>query len=844
MPSLRRSVVRLAPVAVLFLVGLAAGVAPAACSSNTANPEVANHEGGTPDGGAQSDGGGSGAVARFLLGGGTTPPNFLDVPFPTDAYLSNGSVLAAIPGLGGQIPNSTSFINYGLSQLNGFSRVALAIFAVEVPDGDAGNYTFESARIDPTTLPVAETDCTANTSSVYVVDLAPAAGASPLLPCRAAFHDDQPHSSGTDAVIAVGPPRGYLLQPAHQYAVVLTSRVKDTGGNPLAASSDFTTVVNGTAAGPIGATYMKAYTTASASLKTALSTDGATIVSMAAFTTMNKTPEIFAMRNALESAPAATLSWDSATMAPMGATKFAAVATAGDAGASDAGDGGTGNGTLPAGFTASLDDWLGVVPPSGKLPNGTDNPDVEQPVRAHDQLAAVGTAVFSATSYLQTTGNSYGNQAFATFAIDGGVPVPQANVKIWITFAIPTAPMPAAGYPAIIVQHGLSGSREFVMDLANVFAAQGWLVAAIDSVTFGARAPEAANTVDAVNDFAGPGSTYKGPDGFADTENGSTDFFGGLQNILAICDQFREGGFDTAQVVKLLRSNPDLSPLATGSGTPQIDPSHIAYIGDSLGAMEGTIAAAIEPHVQAWFLNVNSGSLMPELAAHSPSISPLLSEAAAFNFQITGDVFNWSHPLIQVLQNIIEPGDPISYAQYLTTSPQPLAGTATTARNAAMTEVIWDGIVTDEGSEAISRAAGWGHALPNVGSNAEIQTVAEATNNPRATPFVNVSPDDAGAFHDTPVTGSTAIVFQVGPGQHGVDLVDSIGEYDFQIPYDGPPYTKLATPVTFPESYAAVQSVALTFFGDAFQGRVPRVLGPNAVGGFAVPIRDELDGGP
>ena len=105
-----------------------------------------------------------------------------------------------------------------------------------------------------------------------------------------------------------------------------------------------------------------------------------------------------------------------------------------------------------------------------------------------------------------------------------------------------------------------------------------------------------------------------------------------------------------------------------------------------------------------------------------------------------------------------------------------------------------------------------------------------------------MNPDDAGAIHDTPFPGSTAVVFQVGPAQHGSDMYDSIGEYDFALPYVGPPYLKLSTPVVFPEPYANVQSVAVTFIGDAFAGKVPRVLGPSA-GGFAAPVREEFDAG-
>ena len=55
------------------------------------------------------------------------------------------------------------------------------------------------------------------------------------------------------------------------------------------------------------------------------------------------------------------------------------------------------------------------------------------------------------------------------------------------------------------------------MDIANVLCTQGWMVAAIDSVTFGARASEAEYQQDTLSDWSGaPAATYAGPDGFAD----------------------------------------------------------------------------------------------------------------------------------------------------------------------------------------------------------------------------------------------------------------------------------------------------------------------------------------
>jgi hypothetical protein len=633
--------------------------------------------------------------------------------------------------------------------------------------------------------------------------------------------------------VAVGPARGIVLQEGHDYVAVLTNRVKDETGRAIGMSDDMKAVAAGTAPGAIGAIYNKAYATASATLKPLLS-DGASIVAIAPYRTMQMSHELFAMRDALESAQPATLAWDAASMAPMGAVKFAAKVS----------------GTLPAGFTASLDDWLGGPAPKLPAPENMDDPSSDLPVRAHDKIAAFGSAVFTAKSFLPEKPNGYPDPTHHVFVYDNGKVVEQAPVKIWVSFSVPAAPMPAAGYPTVIVQHGLSGSRAYLLDLANVFAAQGWLVAGIDSVTFGARASEPQFHVDQISAWQGsPGAVYKGPDGLADpvnqsgqpdltngATNGSFDCFGGLQNILAVRDQFRQAGYDTAQLVKLLRANPDLSPLDTGSGAPKIDPDHIVYVGDSLGAMEGTIAAAIEPHVKAWMLNVDGGSIFPDLAMHSPTIGLQVAAAAALNFALSGDRLDVYHPFTSVLQDIFEAGDPITYAPYLVTNPQPLQGQPTKPRNTLQVQALYDELVPNEANEAIARAGGWGLATPNVGSNAEVYDLTTAESNPRRTPLANVDPDGQNGIHDTPVAGVTAVLVQCSPCSHGEDMVDRNPQHDFLIPYfdsvGRPNYQRVSPANKFVEPFLGIQTAMTGFLADAIRDQVPHVKG------FAVPVRD------
>jgi len=444
-----------------------------------------------------------------------------------------------------------------------------------------------------------------------------------------------------------------------------------------------------------------------------------------------------------------------------------------------------------------------------------------------------------------------------TFARDAaGKPVPapeKPTSKIWITIAIPTAPMPPAGYPAVIIQHGLSGSRSFLLTLANTFANRGWIAVAIDSVTFGARANDPKFLVDTTSDYAGgPGVTYTGPDGISDAVGdetrkeraGSFDLFGGLKNLGALRDQFRQAEIDTTQVVKLLRANPDLSPLKTTGPDPKVDPDRIGYIGDSLGAIQGTVAASTEPHVKAWVMNVPGGGLVSEMAAHGPTINAQLALAASLNFGFTSAQYTEGHPMVPIAQTIAEGGDPIAYARHLVTSPLPLAGAPTKPRNYLQYQVIYDELVANEANESLARAGGWLLGTPNVGTNSGRTQVAASAPPFRGGGIVldTVDPDATG-FHDTPVAGVTAVLLQVSPGQHGQDLVRSRSARAYGVPYNakngGIVVDRLASTFPVPCPYRDLQAAATRFFQDAFDGKVP------VVSGVPAPVRDvDGDGAP
>jgi hypothetical protein len=785
-----------------------------------------------------------GPVAHFALAG-DAPPPLLDVPFPSDAYLVGGKIVDPIPGVASLMPQNAEFLTRELGRLNGFGRATFSTFTIDDarrPADSDGVPGF--ADIDRASLPATEAACIADTSSVFLIDLAASDPGSARVRCRAAVHDDY-DVSGARPTVVVGPGLGVLLEEGHRYAAVVTSRVKDKGGAAVGASADFDALRAGKRGGAVGAMYGEAIDRATSLLAGALASDGAKVVAIAPFTTQSTTHEMFKLRESLEATPAPKLAWDAAALAPMGAVKFAALVT----------------GALPAGFTASLDDWLGVAPQK----NGADDPDyLTTGVLAHDQIAAVGTARYLTPNFLLSKPGGYGTAGHATFARDAAGNIVASpdhpTVPVWVSFAVPKTPMPAGGYPCVIVAHGNPGSRaEMFMVLANALTAQGFLVAAIDAVTNGARAPEPEYQVDQLSDWeAAPGAKYKGPDGLSDgidaskrparfypptglydaSRNPGLDFTGQGLNAGAARDQTLQQSIDVSSLARVLASDPDLSPLRTGATAPRIDPAKIAYIGGSMGAITGGVTAAFEPLVRTWVLNAIGAQSLVHASAASGFYAQLKLLGALVG--ITRQTLDETHPLAPLLQTAVDPADPLMFAPYLVKSPGTIKGQRLAPRNVLAIEVLFDETLANDGTESWARAAGIGLATPNVGPNAGVTTLESFRDPLKVVDRIalpDVLPDAQTLIHDTPVAGVTAVMVQTS-GTHYRNIEFGRGQRAFAAPFN-PSSAALATDKAYwvRHSYVAQWAMVTRFLADAFDGKVPNVTG------FAPPVRDLDDDG-
>src|SRR5690606_31503851 len=180
---------------------------------------------------------------------------------------------------------------------------------------------------------------------------------------------------------------------------------------------------------------------------------------------------------------------------------------------------------------------------------------------------------------------------------------------------------PAAGWPVVIFQHGITGDRTNMLGLADAFAGQGFVVVAIDQPLHGItdttsplyQAPnERTFNLDVMNNATGAA----GPDGVIDSSGAS---FINLTSLLTARDNLRQAAAD---LITLTRSVGDLD--LTGDGVSDIDATRIHFVGLSLGSIVAVPWISLSAGVQTATLSV-PGGLIAQLLQDSPTFGPRIN---------------------------------------------------------------------------------------------------------------------------------------------------------------------------------------------------------------------------
>lgn len=259
--------------------------------------------------------------------------------------------------------------------------------------------------------------------------------------------------------------------------------------------------------------------------------------------------------------------------------------------------------------------------------------------------------------------------------------------------------------PMMVFHHGLGGGRADMLAVADSYAAAGMATVAIDSAKHGDRsfctpgisnqcAGGAACTTDlpagAQGDMHPPGTC--GPAGFVKrpvsprcTNSCASAAADGVaitsgnylvtKNLFRIRDSLRQDLIDQAQLVRVLGFVPT-GPPPTGHAVFDhmaargaiIDPAVTYFSGQSLGAIQGAMDVATNPRIAKAALNAGGGTIV-DVFANSPAFAPTMS-ALLGELGIAPGTASYLQ-FLTVAKTVLDPADPINFAGHLTANTLP-----------------------------------------------------------------------------------------------------------------------------------------------------------------------------
>lgn len=684
---------------------------------------------------------------RFTMTVDPEAPAYGRAPFPTDA-VKEGARLGTIAGLETLVGRRADVVTAQLGGLDGFGLRPLIEFFV---DGD----------LDPAQLPARTSTLDAVAAMVDVDPVSPERGRVIALDWR---YDPERR------VLAGSPASGELLREGTRYAAFVTCALRDARGERVEPAAALSAL--GGASPPRWQTTAEAYHALSATLDER-------IAALAVFTTQRATAPLLAARAALDAEPVPALAFERPALIFAGATALDRI---------------LGQATRATdGPRAGLERW------------GNDNPTG----LAHDHVGVIATGSLTTVRFRgDPTGT--GGADDETFALDPrtGAPRVVAREQIPVTLIVPAAPPPATGYPLVIYGHGLGAGRDQMLSFAEPLTRQGFALIGIDMFGHGSRfdpVDEVANLSGQLLAFTGEPAT---PDGFGDRTGLATqfEFFEGFANVGAVRDSIRQSALDLSQLTRAVRHGTlDLSALAGPGGVPVLDPSRLAYLGESFGTVVGTLFAATEPGVDLFVLDVPGGGILDKLLPTSAEIGALALPLIETLYNPLQPLDRWS-PLIGLMQAVIDGGDPLTYAPHVLRDRFAIAGRALGPRSVIAIEVVGDQVLSNVGTDALAQGLGLDVLAPHLDVPEGLGSVASPA---------------AGNLD-----GQTAVLVQYAPATHGANWSSEHGviRYLPAFPAEGDDrFPRLPAPITIPNPIYETLEQVLEILVTHQAGEPPRV---------------------
>ncbi len=376
-------------------------------------------------------------------------------------------------------------------------------------------------------------------------------------------------------------PERILLQ-ARRYALVLTTRVLDDGGQPLAPALGAPLVAE-------AAYGISAQSVVLQRLRT-LGLARQEIAAVSVFTTQSVTVGLEQVRGVIETDPAPDLRF---ALGPGGASSaYARVELDG----------------LELRRQVSTDPAALPEEPA-KLPLVLVPPT---------DVRTIAFGRFTAGSFLTA------DRVIPATATRAEAPALLGREDVDVTVCLPSGITPPDGWPVAIFGHGFGNDRHVVpMTVAGTMARFGFATVAINVVGHGGGADGTLTVLRTGREpvtlpAGGRGVDQDGDGRIASTEGVGTRP-GSPRALISNRDGLRQTTADLMQLVRAIRGGVDVD----GDGRVDLDRERIAYFGQSFGGIYGTLLMAVDPLVRVGVLNVPGGPIV-EIARQSPSFRGLV----------------------------------------------------------------------------------------------------------------------------------------------------------------------------------------------------------------------------
>ena len=717
------------------------------------------------------------------------------IPLPSDFLFANGHLL---PQLADPVKGPFKALGPGLATLDGFSTTAMVIAQT--------SGFIDANTVNGTSAFIYELNLTTNPPTARrLVDIAEAAGsghpekteyvseppqisqaaasgtackAHPAEPCASPIIGLQPAVPAAAASFVAVPP----LKEGTTYVVMITDKVKDLGGAPLARST-------------LGRILL---------LDPSIKITSATGKSQITGVTDAQAPGLDQMRGAISLA-AGTLAaekgsaygrdhivmgytFKTQTMKSTAINLTALPYSTPSSGATST--------IVPVGTPKLYGTCLGAPCPDGTVADVFNAYGLDLAIVPNVHIGTIVEANI-------VTFNGLDDVTGAFKDLTKVQPTPEvitALIALPNLTCMPTATTPCS-IPLTIFRHGFGGGRGDMLTIADTFNTQGIAVAAIDANKHGDRSFCSANsqcgggsTCQAIASMANQGDPAGGtpgkcaggatpdfvrrpvlcPSGGCATATltkgipiASANFLVGA-NIFRTRDTLRQDLIDESQLIRVLSPNPACDPAAlatdpahscanqilTASTGFQIDRTRIWFVGISLGSISGTLDVATNPRIGKAAFSVGGGTVA-DIFTNSPAFAPQVNLLLASLGIAPGTAAYLQ--FVNVAKWILDPADPVNFATNLIAKPlaSPLSGGAVPPAKKVLEQISNCDLTVPNpfnlesdllsGVGPVSSSASTLEILTNSGSYAPIGQTACGVTNPLTGAFVPVPEAAAGA---------------------------------------------------------------------------------------------------